>query len=376
MARIGLSQVTKRFGGTEAVSGLDLDIADGEFVVVVGPSGCGKSTLLRLVAGLEDVSSGDVRIDGQVVNDLPPPERGIAMVFQSYALYPHMTVRKNMAFGLSQAKLRREEIDRRVRAAATRLRIENLLDRKPKSLSGGQRQRVAIGRAIVREPKLFLFDEPLSNLDAALRVEMRMEIAKLRRDLNATVLYVTHDQTEAMTLADRIVILNQGRVEQVGEPLELYRRPRNIFVAGFIGTPAINLLPCTLGSGAEGTVIVLPGDRTMPLPETLRACFGAGEVPSRITLGWRPEAVNLRGGTGGRKDAITLGVEVETVEHLGAETFVHARLDQRTIVTATAGANFQAQPGQRVAFELPLNRCHVFDGEGATLHHPSSGEEG
>ena len=241
MADVVLKNVQKSFGRTKVIHGVDLDIRDGEFVVFVGPSGCGKSTLLRLIAGLEDITAGDLFIGGERVNDLVPAKRGIAMVFQSYALYPHMNVYDNMAFGLELAKSSKAEIDAKVREAARMLQIEQLLDRKPRQLSGGQRQRVAIGRAIVRDPKVFLFDEPLSNLDAALRVQTRIEIAKLHTDTRATMIYVTHDQVEAMTLADRIVVLNAGRIEQVGTPLELYHRPANLFVAGFIGSPQMNL---------------------------------------------------------------------------------------------------------------------------------------
>src|SRR5512140_3098367 len=242
MAQVQLRNVKKSFGPVQVIKGVDLDVAHREFVVFGGPPGCGKSTLLRLIAGLEDITSGDLFIDGRRVNAALPSERGIAMVFQSYALYPHMTVYENMAFGLRLAKASKAELDRRVREAARVLQIEPLLDRKPRALSGGQRQRVAIGRAITREPKVFLFDEPLSNLDAGLRVQMRLEIARLKDAVDATMIYVTHDQVEAMTLADRIVVLNAGRVEQVGSPLELYRRPRNVFVAGFLGSPKMNFI--------------------------------------------------------------------------------------------------------------------------------------
>ena len=242
MANVTLRDVRKSFGGIEIIHGVDLDIDDNELTVFVGPSGCGKSTLLRLIAGLEDITSGEMTIDGVRVNDLPPKERGISMVFQSYALYPHMSVYDNMAFGLKLANGSKDAIDAKVREAARILQIENLLTRKPRELSGGQRQRVAIGRAIVREPKVFLFDEPLSNLDAALRVQMRIELAKLKEDLSATMVYVTHDQVEAMTLANKIVVLRAGHVEQVGSPLELYHHPRNLFVAGFIGSPKMNFL--------------------------------------------------------------------------------------------------------------------------------------
>ena len=267
MAEVTLTKIRKSFGDLEIIKGVDIEIKDNEFVVFVGPSGCGKSTLLRLVAGLEDISSGDMSIDGAIVNDLPPAQRGIAMVFQSYALYPHMTVEENMAFGLKLAKESRESIAKKVGDASRILQLEHLMKRKPKELSGGQRQRVAIGRAIVRKPKVFLFDEPLSNLDAALRVQMRIEIAKLHEDLDATMIYVTHDQVEAMTLADKIVVLNAGVVEQVGTPLELYHHPSNLFVAGFIGSPKMNFMKTTVtqASGTTATV-TLPGGATIAVP--------------------------------------------------------------------------------------------------------------
>lgn len=253
MAEVILNKVNKKFGKVHVTKDVDLQIDSGDFVVFVGPSGCGKSTLLRLVAGLEDITSGDLKIDGKLCNDLPPPERGIGMVFQSYALYPHMTVYENMAFGLQLAKTEAKTVDQKVREVAAALQLEPLLERKPKELSGGQRQRVAIGRAIVREPKVFLFDEPLSNLDASLRVQMRMEIARLHERLGATMIYVTHDQVEAMTLATKIVVLDAGRVEQVGSPLELYNHPANTFVAGFIGSPKMNFLTADIVETGEVT---------------------------------------------------------------------------------------------------------------------------
>src|ERR687892_1864015 len=275
MAAITMREIRKSFGTAEVIKGVDLAIQDKEFVVFVGPSGCGKSTLLRLVAGLEDISSGEMRFDGEVVNELAPAERGIAMVFQSYALYPHMSVYENMAFGLKLAKIGREGVDERVRNAARILQVEHLLERKPKQLSGGQRQRVAIGRAIVRNPRVFLFDEPLSNLDAALRVQMRIEIAKLHHDLDATMIYVTHDQVEAMTLADRIVVLNAGRVEQIGRPMELYNDPANTFVAGFIGSPQMNFL--------EAQALGAPGKTLGIRPEHLELSREAGAIPGTIS---------------------------------------------------------------------------------------------
>ncbi|OYW35503.1 MAG: ABC transporter, partial [Brevundimonas sp. 12-68-7] len=264
MAEVALRGITKSFGATPVLKGVDLDVADGEFVVFVGPSGCGKSTLLRVIAGLEEPDAGEVAIAGRTVNALSPSDRGIAMVFQSYALYPHMTVRQNMAFGLTLAKTDRAEVDRRVNAAADILNIADYLDRKPKALSGGQRQRVAIGRAIVREPEVFLFDEPLSNLDAALRVRMRYEFAALHQRLKTTMVYVTHDQVEAMTLADRIVVLNGGVVEQVGAPLELYEHPQTRFVAEFIGSPKMNLIPAEMvEASADGATVRLADGTTV-----------------------------------------------------------------------------------------------------------------
>ncbi|MBI3707694.1 MAG: sn-glycerol-3-phosphate ABC transporter ATP-binding protein UgpC, partial [Proteobacteria bacterium] len=260
MTSIDLERIRKRYAEVEVIHGVDLHIAPGEFVVFVGPSGCGKSTLLRMIAGLEEISDGTLFIDGSRMNEMPAAQRGIAMVFQSYALYPHMTVYKNLAFGLETARLPRAEIDMRVRKAARILQIEALLDRKPKALSGGQRQRVAIGRAIVREPRIFLFDEPLSNLDAELRVQMRVEIAKLHQDIGSTMIYVTHDQVEAMTMADKIVVLRSGRIEQVGQPLDLYNRPANKFVAGFIGSPKMNLLTARARNAADvGTTVEVAG---------------------------------------------------------------------------------------------------------------------
>ena len=314
MADVRLTGVRKRFGTTEVLKGVDLEIADGEFVVFVGPSGCGKSTLLRTIAGLEEADAGGIAIGGRPVDDLSPSQRGVAMVFQSYALYPHMNVYENMAFGLKLAKLDKTEIDRRVRAAAETLNIADYLERKPKALSGGQRQRVAIGRAIVREPEVFLFDEPLSNLDAALRVRMRYEFAALHERLKTTMIYVTHDQVEAMTLADRIVVLNGGAVEQVGRPLELYERPRNLFVAGFIGSPKMNLLPVDIvGASAEGATV-----RTAA-GETVRVAVAAeGLRPGdTATLGVRPEHL----AAAGDGDAVT--GRVTFVETLGHATYAY-----------------------------------------------------
>src|SRR5688572_10168791 len=285
MAEVVLRGIRKSYGSTEVLHGIDLNVSDGEFVVFVGPSGCGKSTLLRIIAGLESITSGELFIGGRRMNDVPPAQRRIAMVFQSYALYPHMTVYKNMAFGLRFARTEKAEADRRVRRAAEILKLTELLDRKPAALSGGQRQRVAIGRAIVREPAVFLFDEPLSNLDAALLINTRVEIAKLHRELAATTIYVTHDQVEAMTLANKIVVLNLGRVEQVGSPLDLYHRPANLFVAGFIGSPRMNFIPGRVEASRSGMAIVsiTGGEIALSAPSSELA---EGDT---VTIGIRPE---------------------------------------------------------------------------------------
>ena len=279
MAEVILKNVRKSFGEVEIIKGVDLEIKDKEFAIFVGPSGCGKSTLLRMIAGLEEITSGDLMVGGQRVNDMSPPDRGMAMVFQSYALYPHMTVRDNMAFGLKLAKVPKAEIARKVQEAARILKLEPLLDRKPAAMSGGQRQRVAIGRAIVRNPKVFLFDEPLSNLDAALRVQMRIEIARMHIEFNATMIYVTHDQVEAMTMADKIVVLQAGIVEQVGSPLELYHHPRNLFVAGFIGSPTMNFLKTEVRAAqADSVTVGLPGGGSISVPVKPGKCRPGDKV--------------------------------------------------------------------------------------------------
>ena len=359
MAAITMRQLYKSFGQAEVIKGVDLDIKDKEFVVFVGPSGCGKSTLLRLVAGLEDITKGRMMFDGEEVNELAPAERGIAMVFQSYALYPHMSVYENMAFGLKLAKVGKEGVDERVRNAARILQIEHLLERKPKQLSGGQRQRVAIGRAIVREPKVFLFDEPLSNLDAALRVQMRIEIAKLHHDLDATMIYVTHDQVEAMTLADRIVVLNAGVVEQFGSPLELYHHPQNLFVAGFIGSPKMNFLEGTVASGTNNAITVALADGT----EVVAPIGDNGARPGeKVTLGLRPEHL-LEGGGG---DAQVTGKAV-AVEHLGGETYVYLeRGGAEPLVVKTAGDS-KARVDDLLPVGIPATACYLFDQDGRAL---------
>ncbi len=357
MADIALRDVHKSFGSAHVIKGVNLEIEDKEFVVFVGPSGCGKSTLLRLVAGLEDITRGRLLFDGEEVNDLPPAERGIAMVFQSYALYPHMSVYDNMAFGLKLAKLGRAGVDERVRKAARILQIEALLDRKPRQLSGGQRQRVAIGRAIVRDPRVFLFDEPLSNLDAALRVQMRIEIAKLHRNLDATMIYVTHDQVEAMTLADRIAVLNAGRLEQFGSPLELYHHPENLFVAGFIGSPRMNFLEGEISAaGSNGVLVRLPGGGEIIAPVTA----DGAQPGQKVTLGMRPE--HLREGGGG--DAELEG-RVIAVEHLGGETYVYLdRPDAQAPLVVKAAGNSQTRVDDLLPVGVPATACYLFDDEG------------
>ena len=344
MADLQLRSVRKSYGATDVIHGVDLDVRHGEFVVFVGPSGCGKSTLLRMICGLEDVTSGDVTIGGRRVNDLPAAQRGLALVFQSYALYPHMTVRQNMAFGLENLRTPRAEIDARITEAARMLRLEPYLSRKPTALSGGQRQRVAIGRAIVREPEIFLFDEPLSNLDAELRVGMRAELAQLHRRLGTTMIYVTHDQVEAMTMADKIVVLRAGRVEQVGAPLDLYNAPANQFVAGFIGSPRMNFFP---GVAAPGGVQV-EGLGHVAVPRPL--------PPGPVTLGIRPE--HLQEGPGG------LPGTVAAVEQLGGLSYV--RLREHDAVLQLAGQT-GLRPGAPVALHVPPEHLHVFDAAGATL---------
>ena len=356
MADVVLKNVQKSFGKAKVIHGVDLDIRDGEFVVFVGPSGCGKSTLLRLIAGLEDITGGDLFIGGERVNDLAPAKRGIAMVFQSYALYPHMNVYDNMAFGLELAKSSRAEIDRKVREAARLLQIEALLDRKPRQLSGGQRQRVAIGRAIVRDPKVFLFDEPLSNLDAALRVQTRIEIAKLHNDTRATMIYVTHDQVEAMTLADRIVVLNAGRIEQVGTPLELYHRPANLFVAGFIGSPQMNFIAYQVAGVGPGEVLVnLPGGGTLPVPVQPDG-VQTGET---VTLGIRPDHVRIspEGALSGR---------VELVEELGENHLLYVDTGQGRLTIREPG-DARHEAGSTVSIDLAREFCHLFKRSGEAL---------
>jgi len=360
MAGLTLRQVRKAYGPVEVIHGVDLEIAQGEFVVFVGPSGCGKSTLLRMIAGLEEITGGELHIDGRLVNEIPPSKRGIAMVFQSYALYPHMTVYENMAFGMRIARTGKAEIDRRVRDAAGILQLEPYLARLPKALSGGQRQRVAIGRAIVRNPKVFLFDEPLSNLDAALRVATRIEIAKLHESLPAaTMVYVTHDQVEAMTLADRIVVLSAGRIEQVGSPIELYERPANLFVAKFIGSPAMNILPATITSAGASTTVSLPGNTSADVPITTDAALKG----SKARLGVRPEDLTVASDG----DAVLQGT-ISLVESLGEVTLLYldAGHGGEPLVAKLPGTQ-PFKRGETVRLAALPQKLHLFDGEGLTL---------
>ncbi|MFI8092432.1 ABC transporter ATP-binding protein [Streptomyces sp. NPDC086080] len=390
MAEIVLEGVTKRFpDGSVAVRDVDLDIADGEFVILVGPSGCGKSTTLNMIAGLEDITEGTLRIGGRVVNDLAPKERDVAMVFQSYALYPHMSVRENMGFPLKLAKVDKATIDSKVEEAARVLDLSEFLDRKPANLSGGQRQRVAMGRAIVRDPKAFLMDEPLSNLDAKLRVQMRTQISRLQRRLGTTTVYVTHDQTEAMTLGDRVVVMRQGLVQQIGTPAELYDTPRNLFVAGFIGSPAMNFLNASLSGAGLRTPL---GD--LPLDDRARQGLEQRKAPREVILGLRPEAfedASLARDTGGPLVTAT----VDVLESLGSDAYVYfsaeggpvttAELEELAMdsglrdtgagtaqqIVARLDAATRAREGAAVELRVDMGRAHVFDpSTGSNLTHP------
>jgi multiple sugar transport system ATP-binding protein len=355
MANLRIENITKTYGSVTVIPKLSLDVKEGEFCVLVGPSGCGKSTLLRIIAGLEPISSGRILIDGADVSDAEPPERGIAMVFQSYALYPHMNVDRNMGFGLEIAHTPLSEIKERVGRAAEKLKLGSYLARKPRELSGGQRQRVAIGRAITRKPKLFLLDEPLSNLDAALRVGMRVEIARLKAELASTMIYVTHDQVEAMTLADRIVVMNNGRIEQTGAPIELYEEPANLFVAGFIGSPAMNFL--------AGQVTGVAGDKAQVKlglgPEVEIGLAERVETGAKVTVGIRPEHIRLTApGT-----AQSHTGKAFMVEMLGSDTFIHLREGEAQIVIRDAKAS-RLRIGDPVTLAFPSAACHLFNAEG------------
>ncbi|MCW7540937.1 sn-glycerol-3-phosphate ABC transporter ATP-binding protein UgpC [Aquabacterium sp. A7-Y] len=361
MANLQLKALRKSYGDVQTLHGIDLEIQDGEFVVFVGPSGCGKSTLLRCIAGLEEITSGELYIGGERVNEVPPAKRGIAMVFQSYALYPHMTVAENMAFGLRLAGYGKQEQQAAVQRAAQILQIEHLLERKPKALSGGQRQRVAIGRAIVRKPGVFLFDEPLSNLDAALRVQMRVELARLHRELESTMVYVTHDQVEAMTLAHRIVVFNAGRIEQVGTPMELYHQPANLFVAGFIGSPKMNFIPATLVAAGvrEARVRLVDGCEVAVAVDATRLTTGA-----EVTLGARPE--HLQAATAAT--ANELRGQVQLAEHLGDTTYLYVNVaGAQGPVVVRADPENPLTTGDMAHLGLVPQRCFLFDAQGAAL---------
>ncbi|ASY66139.1 Various polyols ABC transporter, ATP-binding component (plasmid) [Sinorhizobium sojae CCBAU 05684] len=349
MSSIQLKDVRKSYGSVEVIKGIDLDIKHGEFCVFVGPSGCGKSTLLRMISGLVEITGGEIAIGGEVVNDIAAADRGLAMVFQSYALYPHMTVRQNLSFGLENINTPKAEIAEKIDSVAKMLQIDQLLDRRPKDLSGGQRQRVAIGRAVVREPRVFLFDEPLSNLDAELRVDMRGEIASLHRRLGNTMIYVTHDQVEAMTMADKIAVLRLGEVEQFGAPLELYNRPRNLFVAGFIGSPKMNFLTGRIDEGNRGVVLLPTGERVV-IPEE-----GFNHRPGQdITLGIRP--TEMQPAADG-----PIAVEVRSVEQLGGESYLYGTMSDGTKVTVHSLGQTGVRIGETIALCVPPARIHLFD---------------
>jgi multiple sugar transport system ATP-binding protein len=365
MAEVTLRKVVKRYDDVEAVRGIDLDIADHEFVVLVGPSGCGKSTTLRMIAGLEDISDGDIMIGGDIVNDVPPKDRDIAMVFQNYALYPHMTVAENMSFGLRLKRYPKAEIKARIDEAARMLDIVELIDRKPKQLSGGQRQRVAMGRAIVRNPKVFLFDEPLSNLDAKLRVQMRIEIKKVHQKVRTTTVYVTHDQVEAMTLADRVVVMNNGRIEQIGTPNDLYHHPATRFVAAFIGSPAMNFLPCTLEDNAGRLHVRLTERIAFPLPPARSRRYqnvGRGE---KLLIGLRPEHITEE------KVHPEPGIEafdavLDVTEPMGMETLIYFTLEG-TQICGRVNPNVGARAGGNIRLAVDLNNMHLLKDTGAVI---------
>jgi sn-glycerol 3-phosphate transport system ATP-binding protein len=353
MADVDLRDVHKTFGKTEVVHGITCEIKEGEFIVILGPSGCGKSTVLRMIAGLEVITKGEIAIDGKVVNQLEPADRDIAMVFQNYALYPHMTVYKNMAYGLRIRRMPKAEIEKRVRSAAKILELTEFLDRKPRQLSGGQRQRVAMGRCIVREPKVFLFDEPLSNLDAKLRVQMRLELRNLHEKLGITSIYVTHDQVEAMTLGDRMIIINDGYAEQIGTPLEVYERPATRFVAGFIGSPSMNFLGVRLST--DGRQVELPGFAPLPLPNKGLPNHAGGEV----TLGIRPEHFEHT-----KEGASTMRLTVDHVEILGADTLVYGHFgEDRTSLTVRLPDVQHFEKNIVLPLSVPSEKLHLFDKE-------------
>ncbi|MCP5149751.1 MAG: sn-glycerol-3-phosphate ABC transporter ATP-binding protein UgpC [Ectothiorhodospiraceae bacterium] len=358
MARILINDLRKRFDDTEAVRGIHLDIAHNEFVVLVGPSGCGKSTTLRMIAGLEEVTSGEILIGDRVVNDVPPKDRDIAMVFQNYALYPHMTVYENMAFGLRLRRLDRSEIDSRVQQAASILNIGDLLQRRPKQLSGGQRQRVAMGRAIVRNPQAFLFDEPLSNLDAKLRVQMRTEIKKIHQRVKTTVVYVTHDQVEAMTLADRIVVMNAGVIEQVASPQEMYENPATRFVAGFIGSPSMNFLPCRVVTMGTGLGVRLSDEICLPIPDDRTSRYRP-HVDREMVFGIRPEHVTEQRAHAG-PGQFDFDALVDVLEPMGMDTMVFISIDGRELCARSA-PKAVTEVGKKMRLTVDMNNLHLID---------------
>ena len=361
MSGVTLKNVVKQYGAAKAVDNLSIEIQDKEFAVLVGPSGCGKTTALRMIAGLEKISSGEIYIGDKLVNDMAPKDRDIAMVFQSYALYPHMNIRDNMGFGLRIRQMSKAEIDARVQEASDILGLNDLLERKPKELSGGQRQRVAVGRAIVRKPKLFLFDEPLSNLDAKLRVAMRAEISKLHRRLGATIIYVTHDQVEAMTMADRIFIMNKGVLQQSGAPMEVYTKPANRFIAGFIGSPAMNFIDATLDV-ADGGLFINAGDFRVKVPEPFRPRLQS-YVGRDVVFGVRPEDIAAYEPSAGADNGNTVTTRAEVVETLGSEIFAHLTCGAHSIVARMGVPESPFRVGETLKVELKMAKTHVFDSE-------------
>ena len=362
MANLKIKNLQKGFEGFSIIKGIDLEVHDREFVVFVGPSGCGKSTLLRLIAGLEEVTDGTIELDGRDITQVSPAKRDLAMVFQTYALYPHMSVRKNMSFALDLAGVPKAEVEKIVSEAARILELAPLLERKPKHLSGGQRQRVAIGRAIVRNPKIFLFDEPLSNLDAALRVQMRLELARLHQELQATMIYVTHDQVEAMTLADKVVVLNAGKIEQVGSPLDLYHQPANLFVAGFLGTPKMGFLKGKITRlDSQGCEVELDAGTRIQLPLS-----GASlSLGSPVTLGIRPEHLNLA-----KPGECALSVTADVGERLGSDTYCHVITACGEPLTMRIRGDMASQYGEQLSLHLDSEHCHLFDADGLALTRP------
>jgi multiple sugar transport system ATP-binding protein len=361
MAHVVVRDLVKRYGELQVVHGIDFEINQGEFLVLVGPSGCGKSTILRMIAGLESVTGGDIAIDDHIVNDVPPRHRNIAMVFQDYALYPHMSVRQNMGFGLKMRGMSRGEIDAAVKRTADILQIEELLDRKPKELSGGQRQRVAIGRAIAREPELFLFDEPLSNLDAKLRVDMRTQIKRLHMSFKTTSVYVTHDQVEAMTLADRIVVLRGGVIEQIGTPAELYAAPENRFVAGFIGSPTMNFLNARLAADNGGLSVMMDDGLSLIVPQKLAGDFSS-YAGREVIFGIRPEHLTNTLTEHDQDALVPISIKVEIAEPLGADTLVFSRIGDQEIVCRTTPQT-GAAAGATMALRANMSHMHLFDPE-------------